>query len=189
MRGKTMNEIIVAITGSSGIEYGIKLVNYLHSKKIPTIVIVSEGAKKVAKFEVEMNLDMWLKNIPNVKNNDNLAASIASGSYPTSGMIICPCSSKTLSLIANDIELNLIVRTAMCQLKEGRKIVIVPRETPISIPYIKNLLACAQAGIKIVPAMPGFYHKPDSIDDLLSFVVGKALDQLDIEHNLFERWK
>lgn len=183
-----MDEIIIAITGSSGVQYGIRLVDFLIEKGYSTTVIVSEGAKKVAKYETEINIENWIKEIPNIQSNDNLASSIASGSHKTAGMIIVPCSSKTLGLIANDIEVNLITRAAMCQLKEGRPLIIVPRETPISLPYINNLKKCVEAGVRVVPAMPGFYHKPTDISDIIDFIVGKVLDQLNIEHNLFRRW-
>lgn len=184
-----LDEIIIALTGSSGIQYGIRLVEYLNKMEYPITVIVSEGAKKVAKYETEINIENWINEIPKVEKNDNLASAIASGSYKTAGMIIIPCSSKTLGLIANDIEINLITRAAMCQLKEGRPLIIVPRETPISLPYIMNLKKCVEAGVKVVPAMPGFYHKPENINDIIDFIVGKTLDQLNIEHNLFRRWK
>lgn len=181
--------IIVAITGASGIGYGVRLIDVLLELGYTIDLIISEGAETVAKVEEDINFAEYSNNHQiTMFNENNLAASIASGSFLTSGMIICPCSIKTLGLIANGLELNLIARAASVCLKERRRLVLVPRETPFSLPIIKNLEKAFLAGAIILPAMPGFYHKPKTIDDLKDFLVGKILDTMAIEHNLYRRW-
>ena len=115
-------------------------------------------------------------------------AAISSGSYKTEGMVVIPCSMKTLSSIANGYDDNLVSRAAGVCIKETRKLVVVPRETPISKIHLVNMLKLVEAGVVVLPAMPGFYHKPKSIGDLVSHIVGKVLDQFGIEHNIFKRW-
>ena len=113
----------------------------------------------------------------------------ASGSFKLDAMIVCPCSMKTLSAIANGYGDTLTSRAASCILKEGKNLILVPRETPLSLPFIQNIEKINLAGATILPAMPGFYYKPKEIDDIVDFIVGKILDQLNINHSLFERWK
>jgi 4-hydroxy-3-polyprenylbenzoate decarboxylase len=184
-----MKKIIVAISGASGIGYGIRLIDTLIDLKYKIHLIVSNGAEIVAKVEEGIELNKYKEN-SNIQifSEGNIAASVASGSYLTNGMIICPCSVKTLGLVANGLELNLIARAASVCLKEKRKLVLVLRETPLSLPVIENMKKAHLSGATILPAMPGFYNKPKTILDIQNFLVGKILDQLDIEHNVFERW-
>ena len=181
--------IIVALTGASGIGYGVCLIDVLLELGYEIDLIISEGAEIVAKVEEGINLQKYSSD-PKITlfDENNIAASIASGSFLTAGMIICPCSIKTLGLIANGLELNLIARAASVCLKEKRKLVLVPRETPFSLPIIENLKKAFLAGAIILPAMPGFYYKPKTIDDLKNFLVGKILDTMGIEHQLYKRW-
>lgn len=173
--------LLVAITGASGIVYGTRLTEVLR-KKHECFVVVSEGAKKVAKAEGEK--------LPKSDFNEkDLAAPFASGSYRMNGMIVAPCSLKTLGEIANGVGNTLITRAAEVMLKERRKLVLVVRETPLSYIAIKNMERITLAGGIVLPACPGFYHKPKSIQDLVDFVIGKVLDQFGIEHSLFRRWK
>jgi len=129
-----------------------------------------------------------LKKANIIYENDDLFAAPASGSFHLDGLIIAPCSMKTLSAIANGYGNTLTSRAASCCLKEGRKLILVIRETPYDLPSVKNMLSAKQSGAVILPATPGFYHKPKTIDDLVDFVVGKILDQLKIDHSLYERW-
>ena len=175
-------KILIAITGASGIIYGARLSEVLQKTKNSVFIIVSEGAKKVAEAEGEK--------LPKGDYDEkDLSAPFASGSYKIDGMVICPCSLKTLGEIANGVGSNLIARAAEVMLKERRKLVLVVRETPLSYIAIKNMEKATLAGAVVLPACPGFYHKPESISNLVDFVVGKILDQLGIEHNLFKRWK
>ena len=180
--------LVVAITGASGIGYGLRLVEALGKFHKKPYLILSENAEVVTKVETDYDLNEIKKNAKKIYSPQNIAAEVASGSFKVGVMIVCPCSMKTLGLIAHGIESNLIVRAALCQLKEGRKLILVPRETPLSLPIIENMKLFFLAGAVILPAMPGFYHKPQSIMDLENFIVGKILDQFPIEHNLFKRW-
>jgi 4-hydroxy-3-polyprenylbenzoate decarboxylase len=184
-----MNKIIVALSGASGIGYGLRLIDTLLNLKFQIHLIISNGAEIVAKVEEGVRLSKYKEN-PNIKvlSEENIAASVASGSYLTNGMIICPCSVKTLGLVANGLEINLIARAALVCLKERRKLVLVLRETPLSLPVIENMKKAHLSGAIILPAMPGFYNSPKTILDLQNFLVGKILDQLDIEHDVYKRW-
>jgi len=184
-----LKPLIVSLTGASGISYGVRLVDALLELEHEVILITSEHGELVAKIEMDMDLKVYMhKEGITSFNEENIAASVASGSFLTAGMVVCPCSAKTLALIANGLEMNLIARAASVTLKEGRKLVLVPRETPLSLPIIENFHKAFLAGAVILPAMPGFYHKPTSIKELEDFIVGKILDQFGIEHNLYRRW-
>jgi 4-hydroxy-3-polyprenylbenzoate decarboxylase len=182
------DSLVVAITGASGIGYGLKLIEALTKYHKAPYLILSDSAEIVTKVETDYDLSKIKKLAKKVYSQENIAAEIASGSFKVGGMVVCPCSMKTLGLIAHGIEINLIVRSALCQLKEGRKLILVPRETPLSLPIIENMKQAFLAGAIILPAMPGFYHKPKTILELENFIVGKILDQFDINHDLFKRW-
>lgn len=181
--------IVVAITGASGVIYGIRLLEALKELKIENSLIISDSAKTVIKSET----DWEIKDIINLADNyyrfDDLTASINSGSFKFDNLAIVPCSMKTLSSIANGYAANTITRVADVSLKERRTTVIVPRETPLRTAHIKNMLTLSQEGAIILPAMPGFYSDHDSVDNQINFVVGKILDSLNIENDLFKRWK
>jgi 4-hydroxy-3-polyprenylbenzoate decarboxylase len=180
--------LIIAITGSSGVIYGIRILEVLLASKIETHLVISKWAEKNIKIETDKEGE-YVKNLASAHyDNDNMAAPISSGSFKTSGMAIVPCSMKTLSSIANGYDEDLISRAAGVCIKESRKLVLVPRETPISRIHLDNMKKLAEVGATILPAMPGFYHKPRSIDELIMHIVGKILDQFEIEHNLFRRW-
>jgi 4-hydroxy-3-polyprenylbenzoate decarboxylase len=180
--------LIVAITGASGVIYGKRLLEVLHEKKIETHLVVSQAAEKVIEHELEMTKKDLKKLAQHVYDVDDLDAPLMSGSFQTDGMIIIPCTMKTLAGIAHGYADNLILRAADVTLKERRKLIVVPRETPLSIVHLRNMLNVAKLGVYVIPAMPAYYHKPKAIGNLVDFVVGKVLDCLGLEHTLFKRW-
>jgi 4-hydroxy-3-polyprenylbenzoate decarboxylase len=152
-------------------------------------LIFSEFAKKIFEHETGKNFYELKKLSDFYYDNDNLFAGPASGSFEIDCMIIIPCSLKTLSGIANGYCYDLTSRAATCCLKEGKKLILVIRETPIDLTAIRNMLYARENGAIILPASPGFYHKPKNLNDIVNFVVGKILDQINISNNLFKRWK
>lgn len=181
--------IVVAITGASGVIYGIRLVEVLKELKIENSLIISDAAKTVIKSETDLEIEDIISLADNYYEFDDLTASINSGSFKFDSLAIVPCSMKTLSSIAHGYTANTITRVADVSLKERRKIVIVPRETPLRTAHIKNMLTLSQEGAIILPPMPGFYSNHASVDDQINFVVGKILDSLNIENDLFKRWE
>jgi 4-hydroxy-3-polyprenylbenzoate decarboxylase len=183
------DKIVIGFSGASGIIYGIRLIEVLHSINIETYLIISEWAKKNIEIETNKTLE-YVKSLSSVNyDNFRLDASVSSGSFLHDGMVIVPCSMKSLSSIANGYDDTLISRAASVTLKESRKLIIVPRETPLSRIHLENMIKLQQAGAIILPAMPGFYHKPSTIEEIVDHLVGKILDQLNIKHDLFKRWK
>ena len=176
-------EIVVGITGASGAVYARRLLEVL-CRDVTVHIIVSDMASKIGTHE-GVSFEGFRATY---HENNKLFASIASGSHKYDGMVIIPCSSKTLAAVANGYTDNLITRTADVCLKERRKCILVTREMPLSKIHLKNMLAAEEAGATIMPASPGFYHKPKTIDDLVDMVVARVLDHLDIEHDLIQRW-
>ena len=196
-----MHPIVVAITGASGVIYGQRLLHELIRSQVDIQLSISESGQKVLKHELAIDIDLDQFHLdqllPNVDtSNANVAyhhykdfmTPIASGSFQTTAMVICPCSGSTLSGIASAASGNLIQRAADVHLKEKRSLILVPRETPLSLLQIRNLESVATAGATILPASPGFYHGYQSVDDLVNFVVARILDHLHIEHDLIRRW-
>jgi len=183
--------IIIAMTGASGAIYGIRLVEELVRivKDVEIHLIISDAAKKIINFETDYNIVDIEKMANKVYSNKDLSATLASGSFRHDGMVIVPCSLKTLSAIANGYTDTLISRAAICSLKENLKLIIVPRETPVDKTSLTNMVKIKENGAIILPAMPAFYHKPKNLSELVDYIVGKILDQLDIKHDLFKRWK
>jgi len=182
-------KILLTISGASGSIYGIRLLEELIKSKVEVHLVVSNNAKKILQHETNFKYEDLKKKTNFVYENDALFSPPASGSFQIDGMIVAPCSMKTLSAIANGYGDMLISRAASCCLKEGKKLVIVIRETPLDLPGIKNMLSAKESGAVILPAMPAFYHKPNNIEDLVDFIIGKVLDQFNIKHSLFKRWK
>ncbi|HEX2304712.1 MAG TPA: UbiX family flavin prenyltransferase [Nitrososphaeraceae archaeon] len=183
------DKIVIGFSGASGIIYGIRLLEILHSINIQTYLIISEWAKKNIEIETDKRLE-YVKSLSSVNyDNFKLDASVSSGSFLHDGMVIVPCSMKSLSSIANGYDDTLISRAASVTLKESRKLILVPRETPLSRIHLENMIKLQDAGAIILPAMPGFYHRPSTIDEIVDHLVGKILDQLKIQHDLFKRWK
>ncbi len=179
----------VSIGGASGCIYGIRLKQELNKAGHEVHLVISQTAKKIIEHETKYSYNSIKQKASKVYDNDDLYAGPASGSFPLDGMIVIPCSMKTLSAIANGYGDSLTSRAASCCLKEGRKLILVLRETPLDLPGIKNMLAAKESGAIILPAMPAFYHQPKNIEELVDFIVGKVFDQLDLQHSLFKRWK
>lgn len=180
--------LVIGITGCSGVTYGLKLVEACKNLDLETDLIVSSTAEKIIDMETGIDMEKLRDGATRSYKNDEMGAEIASGSVKTSGMTIIPCSMKTLGSIANGVSDNLITRAADVTLKEERKLVLVPRETPINQIGLKNMVKLSEAGATILPAAPGFYHSPESVEDLVNFVVGRVLDQFEIEHQLYKSW-
>lgn len=190
--------LAVGITGASGSIYGVRLIECLLDQEYEVHLVVSNAGWRVIKEELGWNITDR-EGILNEKFGsrpgslvyhpiNDIGASIASGSFLMDGMIIMPCSMGTLSAIAHGASDNLMARAADVMLKEGRSLVLVPRETPLHAIHLENMLKLSQLGVKMVPAMPAFYYHPKTMDDLINFLVGKVLDTLRIEHQLFTRW-
>ncbi|HEY6165423.1 MAG TPA: UbiX family flavin prenyltransferase [Nitrososphaeraceae archaeon] len=180
--------LIVAITGGSGVIYGIKMLEILKNLELESHLVISKWGDRNIKIETDKAIEYVKSLATKCYDNDNMAAAISSGSFKTDGMAIVPCSMKTLSSIASGYDDNLISRSAGVCIKESRRLVIVPRETPLSKIHLGNMIKLVEIGVIILPAMPGFYHRPKSIDDLITHIVGKILDQFGIKHNIFRRW-
>jgi flavin prenyltransferase len=180
--------LVVALTGASGVIYGVRLLEELKKLEIESHLILSDWAQKNIRIETDKTPEYVISLATKTYDDANLAASLSSGSFKTAGMAIVPCSMKTLASIANGFDDTLISRAAAVCIKESRRLVVVPRETPLSSIHIANMLKLSESGAIVLPAMPGFYHRPKSLEDILNHLVGKILDQFNIEHHLFKRW-
>ena len=185
---KNYLRLVVGISGASGVIYGLRTLEILHSMKIETHVVLSQWGERNIEIETDKTVEYVRSLSTALYRNDSLAAPISSGSFLHRGMIIVPCSMKTLASIANGYDETLISRAAGVTLKESRLLVVVPRETPLSRIHLQNMLKLAEAGAVILPAMPGFYHKPTSLQDMVDHLVGKIIDQFNIRNNLSRRW-
>ncbi len=204
-----MPTITVAMTGASGLPYAFRLIESLLQAGCHTQVVYTKAAQIVAGQELRLTLPTSVDDarcaiaghlgweLDEIEENggqltvfglEEWFAPIASGSNPPDAMVVCPCTMGTLASIAQGLSQNLIERAADVVLKEGRKLIIVPRETPFSVLHLENMLRLAKAGAVILPPNPAFYHHPHTMQDLVDFVVARILDQLHIEHNLMERW-
>lgn len=187
--------LIVGISGGSGLAYAVDLLKTLQPLGFEIHLVVTDGAKAVIPSELGINLKD-LKSLALATHQDsvihkdsNLGASIASGSFQTAGMVIVPCSAGTLAKVAIGMTDNLLSRAAHVTLKERRPLILVLREAPYSRPMLKNMLTAHDAGATLVPASPGFYHRPQTIDDLLGTITARTLDLLNIENTRTKRWK
>lgn len=183
-----MERVIVGISGASGVIYGVRLLEALKKLNIETHLIMSEWAERILAMETDDD-PKYVRGLATVRyENRDLAAPVSSGSFLTAGMVIAPCSMKTLAGIAGGYSQTLLERAADVTIKEGRKLVLMPRETPLSPIHLENMLKLARIGVAIVPPMPAFYIKPKSIRDLVDHQVGKIVDRLGFQHRLFRRW-
>jgi flavin prenyltransferase len=196
-------DLVLAMTGASGAPYGVRLLDVLLRAGRTVHLTISPAAADVIKLELDrtVRLDRFaLTDLLGDRAGDarpgrvayrhyrDFRAGIASGSFLTGGMVVCPCSMGTAAAIAHGTSENLIHRAADVHLKERRKLVLVPREAPLGVVQLRNLTSCAEAGAVVLPAMPAFYTRPRSVDEMVDFVVGRVCDQLGVEHHLFERW-
>jgi len=198
-----MSDFVLAFTGASGAPYGVRLLEVLLRAGRRVHLTLSPAAAEVIEQELDRQVRLdgfdlhdllgdtmapaWRERVLYHHFLD-FRAGIASGSFLTGGMVICPCSSGTVGAIAHGLSQNLIHRAADVHLKEKRKLILVPRETPLHLIQLRNLVACAEAGAIILPAMPAFYTRPKSLQDAVDFIVGRICDQLGVEHGLLQRW-
>ncbi|MDQ2665240.1 MAG: UbiX family flavin prenyltransferase [Gemmatimonadota bacterium] len=189
--------VVMAITGASGAPYAVRLLEQLLVARQPVQLIVSSHGLRLLRTETEISsieaLRAWVgedawSHYVTLHDDADRGAAPASGSARNRGMVICPCSMGTVSAISQGTSRSLVERAADVALKERRKLVLVPRETPYSSIHLENMLRLTRAGAVILPASPGFYHRPTSISEIVDFVVARVLDQLDVEHNLGHRW-
>lgn len=189
-----MKRYIVAITGASGSIYALRLLEELCKIPCEVHLVMSSNGSKVFQYETGYTSEQLLEYLKNkngtiiLHNVDNLFASIASGSFKTHGMVVVPCSMSTLAEMAMGVSKTLLTRAADVALKEKRKLIVVPRETPLSTIHLRNMLSLSETGAVIMPAMPSFYHKPTSLEDIVNSLVGRILDSLEIENNLYNKW-
>lgn len=181
--------LIVGISGASGVIYGIEFLRQCYALGLETHLIMSEWGKKNILIETNWELEDVSKLASFCYADSNLAAAPASGSFRHDGMIVIPCSMKTVSVIANGHSASLISRAADVTLKEGRKLVLVPRETPLNAIHLENMLKIAKLGVVVAPPCPAMYANPKHIDDLIKHTVGRMLDQFKIVHDLLSRWE
>jgi 4-hydroxy-3-polyprenylbenzoate decarboxylase len=183
-----MKKLIVGISGATGAIYGIRLLEVLSKSDVETHLVITEAAQETILIETSWKVED-IKSLAKVSYDiKNLGADISSGSFPSEGMAIIPCSIKSLSGIANSFNENLLIRTADVTLKERRKLVLVVRETPLHLGHIELMLRASRMGAILLPPVPAFYFHPKTIDDLINHTVGKVLDLFGINHHLFNRW-
>jgi len=189
--------LIVGITGASGSVYALRLLEELAKEKLKVHIVASKTAEKVVTYETETDIKSHIEMLMSkddtravfeIEEHDNYFSKVASGSYLTHGMVIVPCSVSTIGSVANGISSNLLHRAAAVCLKERRKLVLVARETPLTSIDLQNMLTLSNSGATILPASPAFYHLPKTYDEVVNFVVGKILDQLEIETKLYKKW-
>ena len=190
VRGADRPRLVVGIAGSSAPHYGITLLQMLadlHS--VETHLIISRGAHKTIELEAHMSAADVMNYADVVYDPADMAAAVSSGSFLTMGMVVAPCSMKTLAAIANGYTDDLLARAADVTLKERRRLVLVARETPLSLIHLRNMVAVTEAGATVLPPVPAFYHAPKTIEQVIAQTVGKVLDQFGIEHHAFRRWQ
>jgi polyprenyl P-hydroxybenzoate/phenylacrylic acid decarboxylase-like protein len=184
-----LRRLVVGLSGSSAPQIGITLLEALREiGTVETHLVLSPGARRTIELEADRDADEVAALADVVHATGDLAASISSGSFLTMGMVVAPCSMRTLSAIATGNSSDLLTRAADVTLKERRTLVLVPRETPLNLIHIRNMETVTLAGATVLPPTPAFYHRPRTIEDLLRHLAGKILDQLAIEHDLFRRW-
>lgn len=181
--------LVIGISGASGAIYGIRALEALKEARVETHLVVTAAARDTIRMETDRRIADVERLATRTYRIDDATAAISSGSFRTDGMIVIPCSMKTLGGVASGYDENLLLRAAAVTMKERRPLVLVVRETPLTLIQIENMGSVARSGAIVLPAMPAFYHRPKSIDDIVNHVVGKALDVLNVSHNLYRRWE
>ena len=182
--------LVIGITGASGAIYGIRLLEVLSTdKEVETHLIISEAGEAIIRHETDLGLEQVRALADVCYDINDIGARLSSGSFKRDGMVIAPCSMKTLSALANSYTDNLIARAADITLKERKRLVLLARETPLHLGYLRNMVKVTEMGAVVFPPVPAFYHKPRKIQDLVDYTVGRVLDIFDIKHNLFPRWE
>ena len=180
--------IVIGISGASGVTYGVRMLDVLRKTDFETHLIISNAGRLNIEIETSYTPAEVEAMADFVYDQNDMAASLASGSFLTEGMVVVPCTIKSLSGIANSYNENLLVRTADVTLKEKRKLVLVVRETPLHVGHLRLMTLAAEMGAHILPPVPSFYHQPETIEDIIDQTIGKVFDYMGIEHNLFKRW-
>lgn len=182
------SRLVVGMTGATGVIYGVRLLEALRGSRFESHLVMSEWARRTIAIETGYRPEAVLGLATRTYRQDNQAAPISSGSFPTEGMVIAPCSVKTLAAIANGFADNLVARAADVTLKEQRRLVLLVRESPLNVIHLENLLKVARAGAIVVPPVPAFYAQLQSLDDMVDHTVGRVLDLFGVEHSLVRRW-
>ena len=185
---KRKRRIIVGVSGASGAIYAYRLIQVLADSGIEVHFVASKAGLEVLEYECGLTMVQLTQMVHKIYDVNQIESAIAIGSFPWESMVIVPCSMKTLGALANGIAGNLRTRAADVTLKEGRKLVLVTRETPVHAIHLENMLKLSHAGARIVPECPGFYHRPQTIEELVDMLVGKICDTLNVDNDLFERW-
>ncbi|XUW98082.1 flavin prenyltransferase UbiX [Wukongibacter sp. M2B1] len=191
---RVLARFIVGITGASGSIYGARLTEELLKQKDEVYLIITDNGRRVLEFELDINFQSWLDRLNRLYGGLNLCdikdmfSSVASGSFRTEGMVIAPCSMGSLAKISNGVTDNLLIRAADVIIKEKRKLILVPRETPFSSIHLRNMLVLSDLGATILPPMPAFYNKPKAIDEIVDNTVGRVLTSLRVDNTLYKEW-
>ena len=188
LKNKRISKLVIGITGASGVVYGIRLLEILRELGVETHLIISKSAHVTISAETKFSVNDIKNMATHFYNPSDIGAKISSGSFKTDGMIIAPCTMKTLSSIAHGFENDLIARAASVIIKEQRKLVLMVRETPLSAINLENMLKLSRIGVAIAPPVPAFYNHPTSLDDIVNHSVTRVLDLFDIETSLIKRW-
>ncbi|QNK41732.1 UbiX family flavin prenyltransferase [Caproicibacter fermentans] len=190
-----MKKLIIGLTGASGSAYFLRLVDALSHRELELHLVATEHGTQILEYETGVRLEerlvLWRQGPAKIieEDNQNLFSPVASGSFQCDGMLILPCSMSAAAQISAGISETLLTRAADVMIKEKRPLVLVPRETPLSPVHLKNLYRLSKLGVTILPAMPGFYNRPQSVDDLIDFVAGKAMDSLGLQNDYYRRWE
>ena len=181
-------KLVVGMSGASGAIYGVRILQVLQQIGVETHLVMSDSAKRTLVYETDYSIDDVKKLATHVHELNDLGACISSGSFKHAGMVIAPCSIKTLSALAHSFNTNLLIRAADVTLKERRKLVLMVRETPLHLGHLRLMVQVTETGAVLVPPLPAFYHRPQTLDDIINQSINKALDQFGVDLDLFKRW-